>query len=161
MGVPWETPTPNTSSPVSVCVSKWTSPTGPCTAATAFTPASVIEWSPPSTSGIAPARTTSPTSASIAACVRAGGVGGDHGRVAVVDDAQHLAPAHLRLEVRAGRAARRADRTRAEPGPGAVRDEIVRRSADDRRVDPGQVGRILGVGQRREGEQARVVRLVR
>jgi hypothetical protein len=43
--------------------------------ATARTSASEIEWSPPRTIGIAPARTTSPTVRSIAACVRSGSAG--------------------------------------------------------------------------------------
>ncbi len=56
MGVPCEISTPKTSPPVSVCVSKWTSASGPWTAATALTSGSAIEWSPPRTMGIAPAR---------------------------------------------------------------------------------------------------------
>ena len=68
MNVPCERATPNTSAPVSVCVSKWTMPTGPCRPATARTDGSVIEWSPPSTTGRTPAATTCATVASIAAC---------------------------------------------------------------------------------------------
>ena len=44
-----------------------------------------------------------------------------------------------------GRAARSADRARAESRPGPVGDEVVRRSADDRHVDTRQLGRILCV----------------
>ena len=75
MNVPCENSTPNTSSPVSVWVSKWTSPTGPCAAAHARTDGSVIEWSPPRTTGITPAASTWPTVASIAACEVTGSAG--------------------------------------------------------------------------------------
>ncbi len=68
MKVPCENFTPNTSSAVSVWVSKWNMPTGPCAAAQARAVGSVIEWSPPRTSGMAPFESTSPTTASIAAC---------------------------------------------------------------------------------------------
>jgi hypothetical protein len=68
MNVPCERSTPKTSTPVSVWVSKWTMPTGPCTPAHARTAGSVIEWSPPSTTGSTPAASTWATVASIAAC---------------------------------------------------------------------------------------------
>ena len=75
MKVPWENFTPNTSSPVSVWVSKCTTPTGPRVATHARTLGSVIEWSPPSSTGVAPAASTSPTTVSIAACERRGSPG--------------------------------------------------------------------------------------
>ena len=75
MKVPCENSTPKTSSPVSVWVSKWTIPTGPWAAAHARTDGSVIEWSPPSTTGMTPAASTSPTVASIAACEVTGSAG--------------------------------------------------------------------------------------
>ena len=58
------------------------------------------------------------------------------------------------------RAARRPDRARPVPRPGPVGDEVVRRRADDRDVHALELGRILGVREAAEGEQARVVRLV-
>ena len=67
--------------------------------------------------------------------MRARRVGGEHGRVAEVDHAQLLERIDLHLEVLTGRTARGADRTRSEPRPGPVRDEIVRRRADDCDVD--------------------------
>ncbi len=82
-------------------------------AATARTSGSAIEWSPPSTIGMAPASTTCATVSSIAACVR-GRIGRDHGRVAEVDHPQRRERVDPRLEVRARRAARGADRARAE-----------------------------------------------
>ena len=109
---------------------------------------SAIEWSPPSTTGIAPAATTSPTVRSIAACVR-DRVRRQHRRVAVVDHPQHGHRVDLRLEVRAGRAARRADRARAEAGTRPVGDEVVGRRADDRDVDAVELRRVLRVRQRR------------
>jgi hypothetical protein len=72
-------------------------------------------------------------------------VGRGHGRVAEVDDAQDLRGVDAGLEVGARRAAGGADRTRREAGAGTVRDEIVRRRADDRDVDAGELGRILRV----------------
>src|SRR5215213_8921979 len=75
MNVPCENSTPNTSAPVSVWVSKWTTPTGPWTVAQARIDGSVIEWSPPSTTGTTPAASTWPTVDSIAACERTGSAG--------------------------------------------------------------------------------------
>ena len=75
MNVPCERSTPNTSAPVSVCVSKCTTPTGPWTPAHARIAGSLTEWSPPSTTGIAPAARTSPTVVSIAAWDVAGSAG--------------------------------------------------------------------------------------
>ena len=43
---------------MSACASSRTSATGPCTAACARSSPSTIEWSPPSTSGVTPARTS-------------------------------------------------------------------------------------------------------
>ena len=54
-----------------------------------------------------------------------------------------------------GRAACGADRARAEAGPGAIGDEVVHRCADDRDVDALELGRVLGVGDAGEGQQAR------
>ena len=113
---------------------------------------SAIEWSPPSTIGIAPAASTCPTIASIASCERAGSAGstGASPKSTIRSSGEGVDPG---LEVRAGRAARRADRPRAEAGARPVGDEIVRRRADDRDVDAGELRRILGVREAAEGEQ--------
>ena len=99
--------------------------------ATADAHGSVIEWSPPSVTGITPASTTSPTSVSIAACERAGSAG-MHRRVAVVDDAQLGERIDPRLEVRARagttRRGSRAARTACPAGPRRGRRSARRRS---------------------------------
>ena len=73
--VPWESSAPKTSAPVSVCVSKCTRPTGPCAATQARTSGSVIEWSPPRITGMAPAASTCPTVSWMAAWERTGSAG--------------------------------------------------------------------------------------
>ena len=151
---------PNTSRPVSVCVSKWISPIGPRRAATADAHGSVIEWSPPSVTGMTPASTTSPIELRDRR-VRVRRVGGQHGRVAVVDDAELGERVDTRLEMRAGRARRGADRARREPRARAVRDEVVHRRPDDRDVDSVEVRRLLRDRRPAEGEEAGVVGLVR
>jgi hypothetical protein len=75
----------------------------------------------------------------------------DDGRVAEVDDRELGERVDLRLEVRAGRAARGADRARREPRAGAIGDEVVERGADDRDVDAAKPRRILRVGHARIG----------
>ena len=75
MTEPCESRAPKTSSPVSVWVSKCTRPTGPCAAAHARTFGSVIEWSPPRITGMAPAASAWATVASMAACERTGSAG--------------------------------------------------------------------------------------
>ena len=92
--------------------------------------------------------------------VRAAGVAGQNGRVAEVDDPQHLEGVHPDLQVRPGRAARRADRPRGEARAGPVGDEVVHRRSHDRHVDALQLGGVLGVGAAGEGQQARVVGLL-
>jgi hypothetical protein len=93
--------------------------------------------------------------------VRMRRVGGQHRRVAVVDDAQLRERVDARFEVRAGRARRGADRARREPRPRAVGHEIVHRRADDRDVDALEVRGLLRDRRTAEGEKARVVGLVR
>ena len=115
-------------------------PTGPCAAAHARTDGSVIEWSPPSTNGSAPGREHL-ADGRLDRGVRALRVGRDHGRVAEVDHAQLGERVDLRLEVRAGRDARRADRARRHASAGAVGDEVVHRRADDRHVEAGRAPR--------------------
>ena len=90
----------------------------------------------------------------------AGRVGRDHGRVAEVDDAELGEAVDARLQVRAGRAARGADRPRPEAGPGPVGDEVVGWRPDDRDVDARELGRVLRVGHAAEAEQPREVGLV-
>ena len=82
-----------------------------------------------------------------------------HRRVAEVDDAQRRERVDLGLEVAPGRQARCADRPRAEARPGAQGDEIVGRRADDRDIDPGELRRILRVGETRVGQQPGVLGL--
>ena len=93
--------------------------------------------------------------------VRSHRIGGHHRGVAEVDDAKHLVPVDLRLEMRARRATGGPDRARPEARSRPVRDEVVGRRADDRDVDAGELGRILRIGQAGEREQPGVVRLVR
>src|SRR3954463_10430491 len=111
MNVPCENSTPNTSAPVSVWVSKCTTPTGPWTVAHARIDGSVIEWSPPSTTGMNPAGRPRPTVDPVAGGehltdrrldrgVRAHRVGRDDGRVAEVDHPQLGEGVDLDLEVR-------------------------------------------------------------
>ena len=92
--------------------------------------------------------------------VRRRGVGGHDRRVPEVHDPELLERVDLRLEMRSGRAARRADRTRAEARPGPIGDEVVGRCAHDGDVDPGELGRILRVRHPRVGEEPGVVGLV-
>ena len=91
--------------------------------------------------------------------VRSRRVGGDHRRVAVVDDRERGERVDPRLEVRTGRARRGPDRTRCEPRAGTVRDEVVGRR-HDRDVDAGEVLRLLREERAAEGEEAGVVGLV-
>jgi hypothetical protein len=92
--------------------------------------------------------------------VRARGIGGDDRRVAEVDDPKLAEGVDLRFEVRAGRAARRADRARCEAGARTVGDQVVGRRPDDRDVEARQLACVLCVRGRSEREQPRVVRLV-
>ncbi len=110
-------------------------------------------------SAMTPAASTSPTVASIAWCVLTGSAGstGASPKSTIRSSGESV---DLRLEVRAGRAARGADRARPEARPRAVGDEVVGRRADDRDVEPGELGRVLRVRQAAEREQARVVGLL-
>ena len=92
--------------------------------------------------------------------VRPGSIGRDHRRVAVVDHPQLGHGVDLRLEVRPRRTAGRANRTRAEARARPVGDEVVRRCADDRDVDPRKLARVLRVRQPAEGQQPSVVGLL-
>ena len=159
MNVPCERSTPKTSTPVSVCVSKWTMPTGPRAAATARTAGSVIEWSPPSTNGQHAGGEHLPDGR-LDRGVRDVRVGGDHRRVAEVDDAQLRERVDLRLEVRAGRAAGAADRARRQARARAVGDEVVHRRADDRDVEARELRRVLRVDGAAERQQPEVVGLL-
>jgi hypothetical protein len=93
-------------------------------------------------------------------CVAGNRVGGNDRGVAVVDDPQRGERVDPGLEVRTGRAAGGADRARAEAGPGPVGDEVVRRRADDRDVDPGELAGVLRVGGAAEARQAGEVGLL-
>jgi hypothetical protein len=89
--------------------------------------------------------------------VRARRVTRNDRRVSEVDHLQLREGVDLHLEVRALRGACGADRPWPEASSRPVRDEVVRRRADDRDVDAFELGGILRVGQAAEGEQARIV----
>ena len=119
---------------------------------------SAIEWSPPSTIGIAPAPSTVPTVSSIAWCESFGSAGttGASPKSAMRSSAKasifasRCGPGgHRRRGSARGRTARR-----------AVGDEVVHRRAEHDDVEPLELGRILGVRQPAEGQQARVVGLL-
>ncbi len=69
-GVPWKSLLPKYSSQVSGCASKCTTASGPWRRASTRSSGRVIEWSPPTDSGRAPAATTVSILRSIASCVR-------------------------------------------------------------------------------------------
>ena len=142
-------------SPVSVCVSKWISPTGPRRRAIARMSGSAIEWSPPRITGSAPASTTWPTSASIASCVRTGSAGSTAASPKSTTRSTSKR-VDARLQVRAGRAAtRRGSRAGRSGCPGRSRHEIVGRRADDRHVDAGELRGVLRVGHAARRSAAR------
>lgn len=87
-------------------------------------------------------------------------VGGQHGRVAEVDDPQIRERVDLRLEVRPGRATRSPNRARAKARPGAVGHAVVGRSPDDGHVGSLQLTRILGHPDSAEAERTREIRLL-
>jgi hypothetical protein len=87
-------------------------------------------------------------------------IGGEHGRIAVVDDAKLGEGVDLRLEVRTGRAARRSDRAWPVAGAGPVGDEVVRRCPDDRDVEAGEQRRVLRAGRAAVRQRPCIVRLL-
>ena len=133
---------------------------GPWRAAQARMSGSAIEWSPPRTIGIAPAASTC-ADGLLDRRVRA-----SRGRRAATGASPKSTirsssnASMLRLEVRPRRAARRADRPRAEARARPVGDEVVGRRADDRDVDAVELGRVLGVREAAEGEEPGVVGLL-
>ena len=92
--------------------------------------------------------------------VRPLGIGRDDCGVAEVDDAELGESVDLRFEMRPGRTAGGADRARAEACSGPVGDEVVRRRADHRNVDTGELGGVLRVRHAGVGEEPGVVGLV-
>jgi hypothetical protein len=84
--------------------------------------------------------------------VRPSRVGRQHRSVAEVDHLQLREGVDLRIEMRAGRAARCPDRPRPEARPGPIGDEIVCGRANDGDVHPLELGRILGVRKAAEGK---------
>ena len=121
---------------------------------------SAIEWSPPSTTGTAPAASTAATVASIAGASapgRRGGSGRRRSRRPAATSRRASTPAS---RWRPGGAARAADRARPEARAGRVGGQLVHRRADDRHVDALELGGVLGVGQAGERHQADVVRLL-
>ena len=120
---------------------------------------SEIEWSPPRTTGIAPAATTCATVRSIAAWLPTGSAGttGASPKSTTRELREAVDP---RLEMRPRRAAGGADRARAEAGAGPVGGEIVDGRPDDRDVDARELGGVVRVRHPAEGEEAGVVGLV-
>ena len=127
--------------PVSVCVSKWTRPTGRDRAAHARArPARRSSGRRRARSGSRPRRRPARRSRSIAACVRVGSAGSDR-RVAEVDDRVSSANASI-LASRCGPGGQLAgaDRARAEARARPVGDEVVRRRRTIANVDTGELG---------------------
>ena len=85
--------------------------------------------------------------------VRGAGVGGDHRRVAEVDDPQLRERVDLDLEVRAGRRARAADRARRQRAPGRsdTRSSIGAPTIAD--VEALELGGVLGERRAAERQQ--------
>ena len=121
---------------------------------------SAMQWSPPSTIGSAPASSTSPDRPLDRRVACAAGSAGSTGASPKSTTRSSSKRVDAGLQVRPGRAARGADRPRAEARARPVGDEIVRRRADDRHVDAGQLGGVLGVGQPEKREQPGVVGLL-
>ena len=130
-------------SPVSACASKCTTDTrpSPCWRATPVTSARVIEWSPPSTTGIAPLVATAAT-ASVSAASDRSMCAGRHLDVTGVEHPQVAQRVDPQREVRPGpvvaEVVGRPDRLRAEPGAGPVRGAAVERRPDDHHVGAGE-----------------------
>ncbi len=139
---------PNTSRPVSVCVSKCSRPTGPRLAAIAAMHGSVTEWSPPSDHRQSTC-VDDLADDSLDRGLRRARIGRYDRRVAVVDDAQRGERVDACFEVRAGRARGAPDRARREARAGPVGDEVVGRRADDRDVDARELLRLLRERQAR------------
>ena len=98
-------------------------------------------------------------------CVALGGVSGNGLGVAVVDDPQLGERIDPEPHVRPCRrdacgVVRRSDRTRPVAAPGAVRDRLVERRAEDRDVHALELGRVEHERQLREGRDAAVGGLV-
>ena len=73
-------------------------------------------------------------------------IGRDDCGVAEVDDPELCEGVDLRFEMRPGRTAGCPDRARAETRSGPIGDEVVRRRADHRNVDTGELGDVLVYG---------------
>ena len=160
MGVPCETSTPKTSVPVSVWVSKWTRPTAPwrLRAGADVGLGDRVVAAEHDRHG---AGGDDLADGSLDRRVRAGRVGrASPGASPKSTTRSSARPSTPGLEVRPGRAARGADRSRPEAGPGPVGDEVVGRRADDRDVDALELGRVLRVRHAAEGEQPREVGLL-
>ena len=142
-----------------MCVSKCSRPSGPRRRAIARSAGSVIEWSPPRTIATAPASATCPTVSSIAACVASGSAGITGASPKSTARSARRASTPASRCVPGGQLAARIARGPYRV-PGPVGDEVVGRRADDRDVHALELGRVLGVREAAEGEEARVVRLV-
>ena len=129
-------------SPVSAWASKWIIETRPWprTFATPLASGKAIEWSPPRTTGMAPARVTRSTAASSLGS-DALDVAGVHLDVAGVDDPEVDEAVGAQRQRRARAVVRQVvghpDRLRTEPGAGPVRGAAVERCAEDHDVGVG------------------------
>jgi hypothetical protein len=92
--------------------------------------------------------------------VGAHGIGGEDGRVAVVDHPQLGERVYFRLELWPGRAARCPDGARREARPGPVGDELVHRGSHDRHVRAFEAGRVLRVRRASVRQRSRVIWLL-
>jgi hypothetical protein len=143
---------------VSVWLSKWTSPSGPCRVAGADVglgdPVVAAEHDRDR------AGVEHLADGSLDRRVAGLRVGRDDRSVPVVEDPKRLECVDLGLQMRARRAARRPDRARAEAGAGAVGDQIIGGGADDRHVGAGKLGGVLGPGHAGEARQSGEIRLL-
>ena len=155
--MPWPASTPQSSFAVSAWASKWTMPMLPGlrTSAMAVALGHVIEWSPPSTIGMAPGG-GDVTDLAVDERVGALDPGGHDVRVAGVDDLQDFERLDAELEGvdRARRVLRLADRARAEPGARPVAHRVVEWRADDRDIDP-LAAQLGGIGDPRQVHEGR------
>ena len=142
--MPCEWLEPKTLSPVSVWVSKWTSPSVPWRGR-AGTHVGLSDRVIAAEHDRDRPRGEHLGDRPLDRLVRAQWIGRDDGRIAVVDDAQRREGIDLCLEVRARRGAGRTDAARPEARPGTVRDELVDRRAEDRDIDTRELARVLGV----------------
>ena len=158
MIVPREYSTPKTWAPVSAWVSKCTRPNGPWTTAQ---PRICLGDRVVATEDHGErARGQDLPHGLLDGGVGASRVGRDDRGVAEVENPQLSERVDACLEVRTGRAARRADRARCEAGARPVGDELIHRGAHDHDVHAPEVGWVLRVRHAAVGKWTRVVGLL-